>query len=150
MTTTPNTPMPAERLEEIRRELEAATPGPWACDGITAPDVYAVNGGCGNTSGHLLTMDDYYPNQQPDAQFIADAPTAIAELLGEVKRLKNEASELKAKHERNIEFAVGELARLTDGNEMVSNHIKADTILVDLINDDRISKAFEEVDKWYS
>ena len=91
---TPNTPLPAERLEEIRQELAAATPG------IRLPreDEYSLS-----IKRETLVLDNptwlvvaatlnpYMGNLSANMQFFAHTQTAIAELLGEVERLKADA-----------------------------------------------------------
>jgi hypothetical protein len=90
-----------EQIESIKRRLHAATPGPWESHGYGHmqtdkwnEDYYSVW-----TPG---VPGSFYPNvRKPivwdekyltgnDCEFIAHAPTDIADLLSEVKRLRNE------------------------------------------------------------
>ena len=40
------------------------------------------------------------------------------------------------------------IAAIEDGDE-VSNHIEADRLLLQFINDEEVTKAFNTIDKWY-
>lgn len=89
-----------ERLDELQRLADAATPGPWETDGgavvetadpivdtpygPSAADVYEV----------LHYGEDGAKHHCPTAKFIAAARTAIPYLLAEVRRLQAEVHEL--------------------------------------------------------
>lgn len=97
-------PLTPERLAEIRGRLEAASPGPWRCwngfplVGETAqrlgmhginrigPDSYSPDEPGGLLGGWSEAGDLYAT--AADAEFVATAPTAIAELLAEVDFLR--------------------------------------------------------------
>lgn len=105
-------PMTPERLAEIRRRYDAATPGPWRYDsGVTdtRPDGTDERGkeplietcyedGQGNYRrsciGVLFGMDG---ERQMDADglFISESWSAIRDLLAEVKRLRLENAALR-------------------------------------------------------
>ena len=75
-------------LEDIKKRLEAATPGPWeiSCDTLVmAEDIY-------------ITEIDSHGD---DAELIANAPTDIAWLIAEVERLHNVVDVLR--HEMDVE-----------------------------------------------
>lgn len=85
--------MTPERMAELRRLAEAATPGPWrvSMSGYSVksqdadvPIVAAVH------RGAHATADDI-ERWLPNADLIATARTAIPELLAEVDRLKRDA-----------------------------------------------------------
>ena len=97
--------MTDERRAEIRALLEAATPGPWTAgdDGIPASDVETAyipkqkrchGYGCDNKFICDLNDGEYHEyfnadEQTANARLIAATPTVIAELLGEIERLRN-------------------------------------------------------------
>lgn len=37
-----------------------------------------------------------------------------------------------------------------DGKDAEDNHIHADDLLLEYINDEEVTKAFEEIERWYS
>jgi hypothetical protein len=80
--------MKPERLEELKRICEAATDGPWRYekkehwpDCAKRPDYI---------DGVWLAHDDFLEvHDEGEAKFIAEARTAIPELLAEVERLQS-------------------------------------------------------------
>lgn len=71
---------PASRIAEIRKRLEAATPGKWRAAVLPVSDnLFYV--GFGTYDGG--------PVAENDAEFIAEAPTDIAFLLDEIEKLQS-------------------------------------------------------------
>lgn len=119
----PHKPMTDEQLREIEQRLQAATPGPWTVKPDIRPDVvtdymvrteHGQGGYCdegqittGRTYGvirdgskHVAELAKNYGkgNSVPgdafnDADLIAHAPTDIAALIAEVRRLRDEQGE---------------------------------------------------------
>ncbi len=79
--------MTPERLAEIRARLEAATPGPWAIYGTIGFEYHVRTGG---TTAAVPTTGEPVADAalNRDAEFIAHAPTDIADLLAEVELLQ--------------------------------------------------------------
>ncbi len=86
--------MTPDREQEIRAREQAATPGPWQSDGA---EIYGTLGGVLMIDlwvGETLDIE----NQQrsnADAAFMADARSAVPELLAEVDRLRARVAELE-------------------------------------------------------
>jgi hypothetical protein len=77
-----------DRLSEIEGRLRAATPGPWWTPSYIAPaEVFAGTGLADDT----CVAEGMYKH---DAEFIANAPTDIAALLGAVKEVRELANYL--------------------------------------------------------
>ncbi|MEV5851459.1 hypothetical protein [Streptomyces anulatus] len=88
-------PMTSDREREIRAREQAATPGPWESDGA---EIYGTLGGVLMVDlwvGETLDVEDQQ-RSNADASFMADARTAVPELLAEVDRLRAEIAELEA------------------------------------------------------
>ena len=86
--------MTPERLAELTRICDAATPGPWVehCDGIetTDPGSLDITAKRGPYKGAVVVTDSgVYPPHEDDAAFICAARTAMPELLAEVGRLQS-------------------------------------------------------------
>lgn len=79
--------MTTERLAELERITEVATPGPWRVLGGT-PEAPCI--GVGDSGNFLWWSEETkLPAQdRADARFIAEARTAVPELLAEVRRLQ--------------------------------------------------------------
>lgn len=82
------TPISAERLAEIRALESGATKGPWLRDGRCLEYLDPADG----EPLHLGYIDVGEP---ADVAFIADARTAVPELLAEVERLRVELEQLR-------------------------------------------------------
>lgn len=93
--------MTPERLAELRRLADAATPGPWAWEATSQQD----NSWCVGTTdppheGEVVTDDDTVvvdwvaesgnAERLADAAFLAASRTAVPDLLDEVERLRAE------------------------------------------------------------
>ncbi|MFJ9112958.1 hypothetical protein [Streptomyces sp. NPDC102283] len=88
-------PMTPDREQEIRTREQAATPGPWESDGA---EIYGTLGGVLMVDlwvGETLDVEDQ-ERSNADAAFMADARSAVPELLAEVDRLRAEIAELEA------------------------------------------------------
>lgn len=80
--------MTAERLEEIRRAADAATPGPWEAHGDSRERPPMVWDASGDSIVNRMPDDGGTPYFEPeDAAFIAVAREAVPELVKEVERL---------------------------------------------------------------
>lgn len=90
-----------ERLAEIRKRVDAATPGPWEHDLDPDSDWFKTTMGCGSVytmgedvmGGNIAAPNgDCYPRSgyapKEDMSFIAHARTDVPDLLAEVDRLK--------------------------------------------------------------
>jgi hypothetical protein len=90
-----DTPKPAESgpldLAEIEARLKAITPGQWHYWSPGEEERFRVD-----IEGRWIANKVW---DEPDADFIANAPTDIAALIQEVKRLWAELAELKAEDE---------------------------------------------------
>lgn len=80
----------AEREAEIRGKLAAATPGPWVVSTDAAPERFgSMHDVCSSHGPHgpmyVVAPTYCYRNDVADARFIADAPAAITDLLGELE-----------------------------------------------------------------
>jgi len=94
-----------ERLKEIRERLEKATPGPWEWERADESDVSLGTKGSVYFEGHVLSCGYCKSCQksgqrcttprETDSQFIANAPTDIADLLKEVEELRGERAEVR-------------------------------------------------------
>lgn len=85
--------MDAERRQEIRDALEAATSGPWNVSERWPELVEFADGAvCECVTG----ADETIEQAQADAHLIASAPTFIAELLEDNERLEGERDEALA------------------------------------------------------
>lgn len=93
--------MTSERLEELRRIAEAATPGPWTSpweqkDGLD-PEEYGFYGASGDKIVGLLWCDGWHLEcSEENARHIAtfDPPTVLA-LLDEIERLRQTVDALQ-------------------------------------------------------
>ncbi|WP_326700242.1 hypothetical protein OG909_24920 [Streptomyces sp. NBC_01754] len=84
-------PMTPDREQEIRAREQAATPGPWMRD----DDQQRLERFVTDESGTLDINFGYLGNNnQADTEFVADARSAVPELLAEVDRLRAEVSNL--------------------------------------------------------
>lgn len=82
------------RLEEIEARLAASTPGPWTVEGdevLYDLDPYATDEGISDCRVMVVKQHSHV-NNADTLQFIANAPTDIADLLAVVK-LQREALE---------------------------------------------------------
>ena len=115
--------MTPDELAAIRARLDAATPGPWHWDEYPVPALHGVGGspdtyeyeaevieathtgGCGcRAECYLdLTID------RSDAEFIAHAPTDLADLLTEVDRLTADLAAAAAKLATISDHLIGDL-----------------------------------------
>lgn len=80
----PMTTLTPERIEEIRKRLEAATPGPWSTDAWEKFIRYAIEKDAEtNVDAAVLLMTERGTKSQTrkDADFIAHAPQDISDLL---------------------------------------------------------------------
>lgn len=95
--------MTPDREQEIRTLLSAATAGPWQSDGA---EIYGTLGGVLMIDlwvGETLDVE----NQQrsnADAAFMADARSAVPELLAEVDRLRAELDKVAAFAAQRAEY----------------------------------------------
>lgn len=98
MSLQPESLMSDERLREIKSVLDAAVPGPWHYDdrfGIYADKSYDEHGDVRYHSrvAEIMHQSAWSRGRgRLNARLIADAPTIIAELLGEVDRLRKAKS----------------------------------------------------------
>jgi len=97
-----------EALAAIEARLKAATPGPWEWDGeiLSSPDNDVYN--------HILSL---FPKAEKNYRFIANAPTDLALLIAEVKRLEAERAcdlDLMEKQAAEIEKLKEEILNLKD------------------------------------
>lgn len=96
----------ANKIDEIRKRLKDATPGPWEYVPADDCDDWQLYNG----EFTFIKQDDSgVPVSTEDGEFIANAPTDIDFLLGEVSRLKAELERAKGEiatlewHNKNIE-----------------------------------------------
>jgi hypothetical protein len=97
--------MTDDRLAELERLCAAATPGPWEVDAdrrlaLGVASVRCVHGTrptVAHVDAHLREMDEA-------AAFVAAARTAVPELIAEVRRLRAEAADLKARLDRADDY----------------------------------------------
>ncbi|MBV7671413.1 hypothetical protein STHAL_18350 [Streptomyces halstedii] len=86
-----NAPMTPDREQEIRALVSAATPGPW----LREDDQRRLERFVTNESGTLDISFGYLGNNnQANTEFVANARSAVPELLAEVDRLRGEVSNL--------------------------------------------------------
>lgn len=94
------------RLEEIRKRLEAATPGPWdsSCYNENNPS-YSVNQSTKIIPAHLLPGESiaFQIKKQSNAEFIAHAPEDIRWLLNEINKLQEE---VLAEHQAAVDMFI--------------------------------------------
>ncbi|WP_143668323.1 hypothetical protein [Streptomyces sp. f150] len=91
-TTNPTTNLTPEREAEIRAREGAATPGPWMRD----DDQRRLERFVTNESGTLDINFGYLGNNnQADTEFVADARSAVPELLAEMDRLRARSEKLE-------------------------------------------------------
>jgi hypothetical protein len=93
--------MSPERLTEIRRRLDAVTPGPWIVD-IEVDGVYArkktvVRSQLYQTRIVTVGQTRQHRREECEAnvELIANAPNDIADLLAEVERLREAYSKMR-------------------------------------------------------
>lgn len=87
--------MTDEQLSEIKARCDAATPEPWAYDGmhdeITTPnrdgDYWLIFSEC-RTAPNDAPMDNFGHQFSPDFDFIAHARADVPALLAEIARLR--------------------------------------------------------------
>ncbi|MET9923455.1 MULTISPECIES: hypothetical protein [Streptomyces] len=94
-------PMTPDREQEIRAREQAATPGPWQSDGA---EIYGTLGGVLMIDlwvGETLDIENQ-ARSDADAAFMADARSAVPELLAEVARLRARVAELEAQPSRAV------------------------------------------------
>lgn len=88
-----------ERLAELRRIAEAATPGPWEVVGLSGYGVpYALR--MPHRSGHTWYGVEGIKRREDAEYFVACDPDTIRALLEEIERLAEELAALKAENER--------------------------------------------------
>lgn len=111
-------PLSPERLAEIRRRVENATPLPW-----TPSSVYPHICWQGDDQGEQIISANLSERPAEDIDFIAHARQDVPALLGEVERLRAELDELRAQNaktednfESYAETVAMELARLRGMN----------------------------------
>ena len=75
-------------LEEIKRLLAAATPGPWEVGANVVFADAAVDYDNENGSGEIAQIEWRCQEKAANAQLIAKAPTLISELIEQVERLQ--------------------------------------------------------------
>lgn len=111
-------PMTPDREQEIRNREQAATPGPWQSDGA---EIYGTLGGVLMIDlwvGETLDIE----NQQrsnADAAFMADARSAVPELLAEVDRLRARVAELEGQAEKVTAFCAQRAEYVTSLRQFV-------------------------------
>lgn len=101
-----------KRLTEIQARLEAATEGPWTV-GDDDPEyiVFPEKGGYdGLVIAKVVDQDGALFPVEHNGQFIAHAPTDIADLLAEVEWLHDELTKTRAVTEDKVERAARALA----------------------------------------
>ena len=81
--------MSNERLAEIKARVEAATPGPWF---VNMTKVWAWKGALRGVDDRKMFLTEASP---ANAYFIANARTAIPELIAEVERLREHVASLE-------------------------------------------------------
>ena len=91
-------------LEPIKERLAAATPGPWRVwrdpDPTNVRATAVETAWCyGDIEGDTELITDYLPTDA-DARFIAEAPSDIEALIGEVERLRGQIEAVKALHRK--------------------------------------------------
>ena len=81
--------MDAKERTRLRALCEAATPGPWASDGVSIDpeDGYVFARQGANIRGTLIVLDDTYERCGSDMLLIAAARTALPALLDDSERL---------------------------------------------------------------
>ncbi|MFI8865306.1 hypothetical protein ACIGNW_00080 [Streptomyces sp. NPDC053707] len=96
-----STPMTPDREQEIRAREQAATPGPWQREDNQRRLERFVS-----TEDGVLSINFGYlgNNNQADTEFVADARSAVPELLAEVDRLRARVAELEAQAEKVVSF----------------------------------------------
>lgn len=84
--------MTKQRIQELKKLCEQATPGPWEFDGAY-PGEFNLVTSPGNV---VIDCDEYYAFCKPDDRaFIATARTALPEALDEIERLQTEIKALE-------------------------------------------------------
>ncbi|WP_098892234.1 hypothetical protein [Streptomyces sp. or3] len=107
-------PMTPDREQEIRAREQAATPGPWQSDGA---EIYGTLGGVLMVDlwvGETLDVENQ-ERSNADASFMADARSAVPELLAEVERLRTRVVEL----ERSAVLAEEDYRRVVRGGAQI-------------------------------
>lgn len=89
--------MKTERLQELKKLCDEATPGPWVYSEILASDEPTLDGVdvAIEDEGVICSMDYEQPRNgdwRATAEFIAASRTALPELIAEVERLKHEVA----------------------------------------------------------
>lgn len=79
--------MPRPNIDEIRKRLEAATPGPWLID--EEEGRFAIAAGEEHPRTYICHGYDHRDDEYPNADLIAHAPTDIRELLQYVQELEH-------------------------------------------------------------
>jgi hypothetical protein len=93
--------MTPDQLSAIRARLDAATPGPWDAGTATCcPDMGWVDGPKGAVCPQFTATKVTHSLDANDADLIANAPTDLRALLGEVERLRVERDDLIAWSQR--------------------------------------------------
>lgn len=83
--------MTEDKLAELRRLCDRATPPPWVSDGYRLRAPNHPNPGCGG----VLVEWKYLDGTPFDGEFMAAARTAVPELLAELDRLAARVRELE-------------------------------------------------------
>jgi hypothetical protein len=89
--------MDKERLEELKRLCEDATPGPWedCLDQLNAPSATVIDHEWGPPTPNA-PEGTYASVTRADADFIAASRTALPELIAEVEFLTKVAEQMRA------------------------------------------------------
>lgn len=99
-------PLTRERIEELRRIAEAATPGPWVADfGGTKGHIKAVLSGMSGTPTIAVYSDHVLEHVVPDDQREANGryfetfdPITVLAMLDEIERLRGDVREWMCDH----------------------------------------------------
>ncbi|MDN4069962.1 hypothetical protein QYF50_18835 [Paenibacillus vini] len=125
-----------DRIQEIRRRHEAATPGTWNSTGDAVRCDHSPNGWIcqmfeGSENSEEPTRD--FENAFINAEFIANAPDDIAYLLSEVERLQQiteaqgKVIESYQRIEKDMESDYVQVLELIKKNELCTHMSKTGT-----------------------
>lgn len=115
-----------QRIAEIRERLQAATTRPWITDVIANIGENWLVANCGSDDAgvtHIVTTDSIHASELTgdsgaDAEFIANAPTDIAFLLGEYDKAHDGSRRFKARADE-FDTALTAMAELVEQEEGV-------------------------------
>ena len=112
-----------ELIDEIKKALENATPGPWV---YQQKSVRYGEGGWDWLCQLWSKNEEDFPNAKNNGILIANAPTWLNTLIELVDKLQTENAEERAAHNSHVTELIAKDAFIKSLKEQMNNHIRGD------------------------